>query len=181
VTCSVSQLIVLVRLFAAFDLPGGEGSFGVPVLQQPRLPDIGWVSPNQEHNSLQSFGVLVLQQPGFHEPFQDRVNLLFCSLLGATLHNLIFADLVLQQPRFSDAGRASSNHQETHALQSLGDLVLQQPRFLLESAASPHRHSVLHVFIDAEQALRCMCSLAAFLCFRALPPLTPALHRRCVR
>jgi len=90
----------------------------------------------------------VFQQPGFHKPYQDRVNLLFCSRLGSTHHNSMIADLVLQQPRFPDAGRASTNHQEIHALQSFGDLVLQQPRFL-DSLAKPHRHSDLQVLGDA--------------------------------
>jgi len=59
------------------------------------------------------------------KPYKDRVNLLFCSRLGSTQHNSMFGDLVLQQPRFPDAGRASPNHKEIHALQSFGDLVLQ--------------------------------------------------------
>jgi len=41
----------------------------------------------------------------------------------------MFGDPVLQQPRFPDAGRASPNHKEIHALESFSDLVLQQPRF----------------------------------------------------
>ena len=85
----------------------------------------------------------VLDQPGFHKPYQDRVNLLFCRRLGSTQHNSMFGDLVLQQPRFPDAGRASPNHKETHPLQSFGDLVLQQPRFTDTGRALPN-HKEIH-------------------------------------
>jgi len=113
------------------------------VIQQPRLPGIGRVLPDPTENAFQRFEDLVLQQPGFHQPYHDRVKLLCCSRLGSTQHNTMFGDLVLQQPRFSDAGRASANHKEIHALQSFGDLVLQQPRFLGTGRALPN-HTEIH-------------------------------------
>jgi len=82
-------------------------SFGDLVRQQPRLPDIGWVALRQSENFLQRFEDLVLQQPGFHKAYQDRVNLLSCSRLGSTHHNSMFGDVVLQQSRFPDPDRTS--------------------------------------------------------------------------